>query len=101
MEKIKLPFRGRLVELECANSEEISALAQKYNERLSPHATNMQVSDAKLALITGIKMEHEIEQLKAVKNTESSTEDLIETFEHLSMYLNSLAQKLESSWFTN
>jgi len=100
MEKVQLNFRNKDVELECDNPKEVKELAAKYNARIAEFGNPLKVSDVKVALVTGIKMEYEIEQLQskqaapAATTSAESEAELAETLDHITMYLDSLAKKV-------
>lgn len=105
MDKVKLHFRNKEVELESDNSAQLKELAAKYNSRLANFGSPLKVSDIKVALVAGIKMEYEIEQLRSklqelegagtTKTHENG--ELAQTLEHIALYLNSISEKLEGA----
>lgn len=112
MEKVRIYFRNKEIELESDNPKQAKELAFKYNQRLNSFGSPLKVSDVKVALVTGIKMEYEIEQLKAKLEEASkaahtakdasglqieANTELTETLDHLALYLNSISEKLESA----
>ncbi len=100
MKKVTLQFRNKEITLECEDAQKITELATRYQERLADCNDTIRISDAKAALITGIKMEYEIEMLKKKHSSSSEgadTENLIETLNHVTLYINALSKKLENS----
>lgn len=112
MEKVRIYFRNKEIELESDNPKQVKDFAFRYNQRLNSFGSPLKVSDIKVALVTGIKMEYEIEQLKAkleeanesIRNAQNTSEsqkdannELSETLDHLALYLNSISEKLENA----
>lgn len=100
MQKVKLNFRNKEIEVECDDPVKVQELATKYNERLLEFGDPVRISDVKVALITGLKMEYELEQKQntpAAPAALGTHDELIETIDHLVMYLESLTDKLNQT----
>lgn len=110
MAVVKIHFRNKEVELQSEDPVQLKDLAAKYNQRLNEFGTPLKVSDIKVALVTGLQMEYEIEQLRAKlaqyecdaaqasnSDDESGNGELAQTLEHIALYLNSISEKLEGA----
>ena len=100
---IEIKFGKSVVEVVCDDEEKIRSLAGKINKSMDElRQSNQKISDAKLAFLTALMLQDEIEQVRSqlataqnVKEGMVSRETFIKTLNSISEYIENVATKLE------
>lgn len=106
MPLVTLKFRNTNLALTTDDEARVTGLADRFNQRMDSLATtaNNNATDQKIALMAALILEDELDQLKSElakqneSNQPSQKDDpaiLCDTLNHISTYLELLAQKIE------
>lgn len=105
MKNLNVKFRDNYYTIACNDEARVSKLAEKFNSRAENLALNLSsITDSKLAIITGLMLEDEIERANEEKASipRSITEaqaasNMSKTLNQISDYIEELASRLEKS----